>query len=139
MIATGMSGVQFIVANTDAQQLRTARRLKRSAWTETDTRLGASRPGVGRKAADEDRDKIEKALKGADMIFITAGMGGGTGTGAAPIVAEIAKAQNALVVGVVTKPFKVEGKRRAQRAEEGIVNLKAKVDTLITLPNELLR
>jgi cell division protein FtsZ len=140
MIATGMSGVQFIVANTDAQQLRDSLATEKIQLGQKLTRgLGAGAdPEVGRKAADEDRDKIEKALKGADMIFITAGMGGGTGTGAAPIVAEIAKAQNALVVGVVTKPFKVEGKRRAQRAEEGIVNLKAKVDTLITIPNELL-
>ncbi len=140
MIATGMEGVEFIVANTDAQQLRDCLALEKIQLGSKLTRgLGAgANPEIGREAANEDRDKITKALKGADMVFITSGMGGGTGTGAAPIVAEIAKEIGALVVGVVTKPFKVEGKRRMAQAEEGIKNLKSKVDTLITIPNDLL-
>ncbi len=140
MIATGMEGVEFIVANTDAQQLRDCLALEKIQLGSKLTRgLGAgANPEIGREAAEEDRDKITKALKGADMVFITSGMGGGTGTGAAPVVAEIAKELGALVVGVVTKPFKVEGKRRMAQAEEGIRNLKGKVDTLITIPNDLL-
>jgi len=140
MIATGMEGVEFIVANTDAQQLRDCLAQEKIQLGSKLTRgLGAgANPEIGREAANEDRDKISKALKGADMVFITSGMGGGTGTGAAPVVAEIAKELGALVVGVVTKPFKVEGKRRMSQAEEGIRNLKDKVDTLITIPNDLL-
>jgi len=140
MIATGMEGVEFIVANTDAQQLRDCLAQEKIQLGSKLTRgLGAgANPEIGREAANEDRDKISKALKGADMVFITSGMGGGTGTGAAPVVAEIAKELGALVVGVVTKPFKVEGKRRMAQAEEGIRNLKSKVDTLITIPNDLL-
>ena len=126
MIATGMEGVEFIVANTDAQQLRDCLAQEKIQLGSKLTRgLGAgANPEIGREAANEDRDKITKALKGADMVFITSGMGGGTGTGAAPVVAEIAKEMGALVVGVVTKPFKVEGKRRMAQAEEGIRNLK---------------
>ncbi len=140
MIATGMNGVEFIVVNTDAQHLRESlAEVKIQIGMKLTRGLGAGAdPDVGREAANEDRDKILKALKGADMVFVTAGMGGGTGTGAAPVVAEVAKEQNALVVGVVTKPFRVEGKRRTDRAEEGIRNLKEKVDTLITIPNDLL-
>jgi cell division protein FtsZ len=140
MIATGMEGVEFIVVNTDAQQLRDSLAQNKIQIGNKLTRgLGAGAdPEVGRDAANEDRDKINKALKGADMVFITAGMGGGTGTGAAPIVAEVAKEHNALVVGVVTKPFRVEGKKRMERALEGVANLKSKVDTLITIPNDLL-
>ncbi|HQO38866.1 MAG TPA: cell division protein FtsZ [Spirochaetota bacterium] len=140
MIATGMQGVEFIVANTDAQQLGDSLAQEKIQLGAKLTRgLGAgANPEVGREAANEDRDKITKALKGADMVFITSGMGGGTGTGAAPVVAEIAKEEGALVVGVVTKPFKVEGKRRQTQAEEGIRNLKEHVDTLITIPNDLL-
>ncbi|PKL17246.1 MAG: cell division protein FtsZ [Spirochaetae bacterium HGW-Spirochaetae-5] len=140
MIATGMEGVEFIVANTDAQQLRDCLAQEKIQLGSKLTRgLGAgANPEIGREAANEDRDKISKSLKGADMVFITSGMGGGTGTGAAPVVAEIAKELGALVVGVVTKPFKVEGKRRMSQAEEGIKNLKSKVDTLITIPNDLL-
>ena len=140
MIATGMEGVEFIVANTDAQQLRDSLATEKIQLGSKLTRgLGAgANPEVGREAANEDRDKLQKMLKGADMVFITSGMGGGTGTGAAPVVAEIAKEAGALVVGVVTKPFKVEGKRRMNQAEEGIKNLKEKVDTLITIPNDLL-
>jgi len=140
MIATGMDGVEFIVANTDAQQLRDSLASTKIQLGSKLTRgLGAgANPDIGREAANEDRDKIQKGLKGADLVFITSGMGGGTGTGAAPVVAEIAKENGALVVGVVTKPFKVEGKRRKLQAEAGIVNLKEKVDTLITIPNDLL-
>ena len=140
MIATGMEGVEFIVANTDAQQLKDSQApVKIQIGSKLTRGLGAGAdPEVGREAAQEDRDKIHKALKGADMIFITAGMGGGTGTGAAPVVAEVAKEVNSLVVGVVTKPFRVEGKRRNSLADEGIANLKTKVDTLITIPNDLL-
>ncbi len=140
MIATGMEGVEYIVANTDSQQLRDSLApVKIQIGNKLTRGLGAGAdPIVGRDAANEDKDKIQKALKGADMIFITAGMGGGTGTGAAPVIAEIAKEQSSLVVGVVTKPFKVEGKLRNARAEEGIHNMKQKVDTLITIPNDLL-
>lgn len=140
MIATGMEGVEFIVCNTDAQQLRESLApVKIQIGNKLTRGLGAGAdPDIGREAANEDRDKIQKALKGADMVFVTAGMGGGTGTGAAPIVAEVAKEQQALVLGVVTKPFRVEGRKRAERADEGIRNLKEKVDTLITIPNDLL-
>ncbi len=140
MISTGMEGIEFIVVNTDAQQLKQSLAPTKIQIGCKSTRgLGAGAdPSVGREAANEDRDRIHKALKGADMVFITAGMGGGTGTGAAPIVAEIAKEHGSLVVGVVTKPFRVEGRRRMSQAEEGIANLKEKVDTLITIPNDLL-
>ncbi|HPD78890.1 MAG TPA: cell division protein FtsZ, partial [Spirochaetota bacterium] len=118
MIATGMEAVEFIVANTDAQQLRNSlASVKIQLGAKLTKGLGAgANPEIGREAALEDRDNIEKALKGADMVFITSGMGGGTGTGAAPVVAEIAKDLGALVVGVVTKPFKVEGKKRMAQA-----------------------
>ncbi|MCP4129395.1 MAG: cell division protein FtsZ [bacterium] len=141
MIATGMEGVEFIVANTDAQQLRDSLApVKIQIGSKLTRGLGAgANPEIGREAANEDRDKIQKALKGADLVFITSGMGGGTGTGAAPVVAEVAKEESgALVVGVVTKPFRVEGKKRITRAEEGIASLKEKVDTLIQIPNDLL-
>jgi cell division protein FtsZ len=140
MVATGMVDVEFIVLNTDKQQLDNSQVNSQIQIGQKLTRgLGAGAdPTVGREAANEDRDKIQKMLKGADMVFITAGMGGGTGTGAAPIVAEIAKEMGALVVGVVTKPFKCEGKTRMTRADEGIRNLRERVDTLITIPNEML-
>ncbi len=140
MIATGMEGVEFIVVNTDAQQLRESlATIKIQIGTKLTKGLGAgANPEIGREAANEDKDRIQKALKGADLIFITAGMGGGTGTGAAPIVAEIAKEQKTLTIGVVTKPFSVEGKKRMNQALEGIAKLKEKVDTLITIPNDLL-
>jgi cell division protein FtsZ len=140
MISTGMEGVEFIVANTDAQQLNASLAPNQIQIGNKLTRgLGAGAdPEKGREAANEDRDKIHKLLKGADMVFVTAGMGGGTGTGAAPIVAEIAKEHGALVVAVVTKPFKVEGRKRMERADEGIRALKDKVDTIITIPNDLL-
>lgn len=140
MIATGMEGVEFIVANTDAQQLRESLApVKIQIGNKLTKGLGAGAdPKIGREAANEDRDRLQKALKGADMIFITAGMGGGTGTGAAPVVAEVAKDQGALVLGVVTKPFRAEGNRRMKQALEGITNMKEKVDTLITIPNDTL-
>jgi cell division protein FtsZ len=140
MVATGMNDVEFIVLNTDKQQLDNSQVNSQIQIGQKLTRgLGAGAdPTVGREAANEDRDKIQKMVKGADMVFITAGMGGGTGTGAAPIVAEIAKEMGSLVVGVVTKPFKCEGKTRMTRADEGIRNLREKVDTLITIPNEML-
>lgn len=140
MISTGMDGVEFIVLNTDAQQLRDSLApVKIQIGNKLTKGLGAGAdPEKGRDAANEDSDKIHKALKGADMVFVTAGMGGGTGTGGAPVVAEIAREHNSLVVGVVTKPFKVEGKRRMGIALDGIENLKKKVDTLITIPNDLL-
>lgn len=140
MIATGLEGVDYIVVNTDAQQLKASLAQNRIQIGAKLTRgLGAGAdPTIGKEAALEDQDKLEKALKGADMVFITAGMGGGTGTGAAPIVAEVAKECGALVVGVVTKPFRVEGRRRMHHAEEGIKNLKEKVDTIIVIPNDLL-
>lgn len=140
MISTGMEGVDFIVVNTDAQQLnQSLANNKIQIGSKLTKGLGAGAdPDVGRGSALEDKDKIQKMLKGADMIFVTAGMGGGTGTGAAPIVAEVAKETGALVVGVITKPFRVEGKKRIERADEGIRNLKEKVDTIITIPNDLL-
>lgn len=140
MISTGMEGVEFIVVNTDAQQLKASLApMKIQIGNKLTRGLGAGAdPEIGKDAANEDRDKIHKALKGADMVFITAGMGGGTGTGAAPIIADVAKEYNSLVVGVVTKPFKVEGKKRMDRAMDGITSLKEKVDTLITIPNDLL-
>ncbi|HPW52200.1 MAG TPA: cell division protein FtsZ, partial [Spirochaetota bacterium] len=140
MISTGMEGIDFIVVNTDAQQLNQSLAVNKIQIGSKLTKgLGAGAdPEVGRGSALEDKDKIQKLLKGADMVFVTAGMGGGTGTGAAPIVAEIAKETGALVVGVVTKPFRVEGKKRLERADEGMRNLKEKVDTVITIPNDLL-
>jgi cell division protein FtsZ len=140
MISTGLKGIEFIVANTDAQQLSVSLAEERIQLGSKLTRgLGAgANPEIGRGAANEDRDKIANSLKGADMVFIAAGMGGGTGTGAAPVVAEIAKELGALVVGVVTKPFKVEGKRRMSQAEDGIKNMISKVDTLLTVQNERL-
>lgn len=140
MIAYGLDGVDFIAANTDVQALQENRApLKVQIGTQTTRGLGAgANPEVGRSGALEDKDQIAEALEGADMVFVTAGMGGGTGTGAAPIIADIAKSLGALTVGVVTKPFIFEGKRRLRQAEEGIVELKAAVDTLITIPNQRL-
>lgn len=140
MIDAGLKGVEFIAVNTDAQAL-----LMSDADTKLDigrslTRgLGAGAdPEVGRQAAEEHREEISEALKGADMVFITAGEGGGTGTGAAPVVAEVAREQGALTIAVVTRPFNFEGKRRAVQADEGIKHLTGAVDTLITIPNDRL-
>ncbi len=140
MIDAGLKGVEFIAVNTDSQALLLSDAdVKIDIGRQLTRGLGAgSDPVVGRKAAEDHRDELEEALKGADMIFITAGKGGGTGTGAAPVVAEIAKSQGALTIGVVTRPFSFEGRRRALQAETGIQNLKDAVDTLITIPNDRL-
>ena len=140
MIAAGLNGVEFISVNTDAQALMHSQAPYRIQIGEKLTKgLGAgANPEIGESAAQESREEIVKALRGADMVFVTAGMGGGTGTGAAPIVAECAKEVGALTVGVVTKPFSFEGRRRQGQAELGTVKLKEKVDTLITIPNDRL-
>ena len=140
MISSGLKGVEFIAVNTDAQALLHAMAPKRMQIGEKLTRgLGAgARPEIGEKAAQESREEILENLQGADMVFITAGMGGGTGTGAAPIVAECAREVGALTVGVVTKPFTFEGRMRQKKAESGIENLKQHVDTIITIPNDRL-
>ncbi len=140
MIAAGLQNVEFIAVNCDAQALMLSNAEKRVQIGEKITKgLGAgANPEIGEKAAEESRDQILETLKGADMVFVTAGMGGGTGTGAAPIVAECSREVGALTVGVVTKPFVFEGKRRMNQAESGIETLKAKVDALITIPNERL-
>src|SRR6478609_8496461 len=140
MIEAGLGGVEFICMNTDVQVLDLALAPTRLQLGDALTKgLGAGgNPEVGRNAAEESRQDIKKLLEGADMVFITAGMGGGTGTGAAPVVAEIARDTGALTVGVVTKPFAFEGPRRLRLAEEGIATLKAKVDTSIVIPNDRL-
>ena len=140
MIEAGLRGVEFIAVNTDAQAL-----LMSDADTKLDigrdlTRgLGAGAdPSIGRKAAEDHEDDIREALEGADMVFVTAGEGGGTGTGAAPVVARVARDLGALTIGVVTRPFIFEGRRRAAQAEDGVTNLRAEVDTLIVIPNDRL-
>jgi cell division protein FtsZ len=140
MIAGGVKGVEFITLNTDAQALALSQAEIKLQIGEKLTRgLGAgANPEVGKKAAEESRELIENALRGADMVFVTAGMGGGTGTGAAPVVAEIAKELGALTVGVVTRPFSFEGRKRSMQGEAGIAALKEKVDTLIVIPNDRL-
>jgi len=140
MIQEGLGGVEFIAINTDAQALFLCDADQRIHIGSAATRgLGAgSNPEVGRKAVEENHEEVLRALEGADMVFITAGMGGGTGTGASPIVAELARKAGALTVAVVTKPFGFEGRRRMQLAEEGIAQLKSKVDTIITIPNDRL-
>lgn len=140
MIECGVSGVEFIAMNTDLQVLRTAAAEQTLQLGEDLTRgLGAGGdPGVGRSSAEESKQDIKKVLEGADMVFITAGMGGGTGTGGAPVIAEMAREMGALTVGVVTKPFSFEGPRRARAAEEGIEALRDKVDTIIIIPNDRL-
>ena len=138
MMKTNIDGVDFINANTDAQVLGTTLAETTLQLGEALTKgLGAgANPEIGRQAAMEDRDRIAEAIDGADMIFITAGMGGGTGTGAAPVVAELAREKGILTVAVVTRPFKFEGARRTKLADAGIEELKAQVDSLITIPNE---
>jgi cell division protein FtsZ len=140
MIDSGMEHIEFIVANTDLQALRMSRAAtKIQLGVKLTNGLGAgANPEIGRKAALEDSDKIIEALEGADMIFVTAGLGGGTGTGAAPIIASLACEMGALTVAVVTKPFAFEGKRRMQQAERGISELMESVDTTIVIPNEKL-
>ena len=141
MIESGVKGVDFIVANTDLQVLNNSK-------AETKIQIGANltdglgagaQPDVGREAAVESKKEIEEALKGADMVFITCGMGGGTGTGAAPVIAEIAQSLGALTVAIVTKPFSFEGRRRMDNALKGLEDLKQHVDTLIVIPNDRLR
>lgn len=141
MIESGVRGVDFIVANTDLQVLNNSK-------AETKIQIGmgltggrgaGAKPEIGREAAMESKEEIEEALKGADMVFVTAGMGGGTGTGAAPIIADIAQEQGALTVGIVTKPFSFEGKKRMDQALAGLEELKDHVDTLIVIPNDRLR
>jgi cell division protein FtsZ len=140
MIDAGVEGIEFIVANTDLQALRMSRApVKLQLGVKLTNGLGAgANPEVGRKAALEDSDKIIEALEGADMVFVTTGLGGGTGTGAAPIIASLASEMGALTVAVVTKPFSFEGKRRMTQAEKGIAELMESVDTTIVIPNEKL-
>ncbi len=140
MIDAGLKGVEFIGVNTDAQALLMSDAdVKLDIGRQLTRGLGAgSDPEVGREAAEEHRDEIEEVLKGADMVFIAAGEGGGTGTGGAPVVAEIARGLGALAIGVVTRPFAFEGRRRAVQAENGIQKLREKVDTLIVIPNDRL-
>jgi cell division protein FtsZ len=141
MIRAEMMGVEFIALNTDAQALLQSDAPHKIRIGDKITRgLGAGGdPSIGQRAAEEDTDKIASALEGSDMVFITAGLGGGTGSGAAPVVAEIAKAAGALTIGVVTKPFTFEGAKRKLTAEKSAEDLKGKVDTLITIPNDRLR
>ena len=141
MVDAGLKGVEFIAVNTDNQALlMTDADIKLNIGTELTKGLGAgANPDVGFAAAEESHDEIKESLKGADMVFVTAGEGGGTGTGGAPVVAEIAKDEiGALTVGVVTRPFEFEGARRAEQAEQGIRALREKVDTLIMIPNDRL-
>ena len=140
MVENGLKSVEFISVNTDRQQLNVSKANKKIQIGEKLTRgLGAgANPEVGKCSAEESKTEIAEALKGADMVFVTAGMGGGTGTGAAPIVAEVSKEMGILTVGVVTKPFPFEGKRRMMQAESGIEELRQNVDTLIIIPNEKL-
>ena len=141
MVKTGTKGVDFIAVNTDKQALGASSATFKIQIGEklTNGKGAGSDPEVGRKSAEENRTQISKALEDADMVFITAGMGGGTGTGAAPIVADIAKELGILTVGVVTKPFRFEGMRRMKQAEGGIAELRNKVDSLVIIPNERLK
>ena len=141
MVSSGVQGVEFIAINTDKQVLTFSKATHKIQIGEkiTGGRGAGARPEMGLKAAEESRDAIVDALNGANMVFITAGMGGGTGTGAAPAIAEIAKSNGILTVGIVTKPFAFEGKRRMQQAEAGIAELAQHVDSLIVIPNERLK
>ncbi|MGI6778737.1 MAG: cell division protein FtsZ [Acetivibrionales bacterium] len=140
MITSGLRGVEFIAINTDKQALFLSKANTKIQIGDKLTKgLGAgANPEIGEKAAEESKDEIGQAIKGADMVFVTAGMGGGTGTGATPVVAQIAKEMGILTVGVVTKPFMFEGRKRMQHAERGVENLKNTVDTLVTIPNDRL-
>ena len=140
MISSKLTAVQFIAANTDAQALAVSKApIKLQLGAKITKGLGAgANPEIGRKAALEDIDMIRDSLRGADMVFITAGLGGGTGTGGAPIIAEVAKEMGALTVAIITKPFLFEGKKRMKHAEEGVINLRMTADTLITIPNQRL-
>ncbi|HZP84863.1 MAG TPA: cell division protein FtsZ [Chthonomonadaceae bacterium] len=140
MIESGLGGVEFLAMNTDVQVLNISKAQRKLQLGENSTRgLGAGgNPEIGRAAAEESKSEIKKMMDGADMVFITAGMGGGTGTGAAPIIAELAREIGALTVAVITKPFNFEGPRRMRLAEEGVDNLRSKVDTVIIVPNDKL-
>lgn len=140
MLNSGLAGVDFIALNTDAQALENNKAPIRIQIGKSLTQgLGAgANPDIGRQAIDEDRDEVKRILTGADMIFVTAGLGGGTGTGAAPVVSEIAQELNALTVGIVTRPFNFEGIKRMERAEQGIIEMRKFVDTLIVIPNQRL-
>ncbi|MEG6574080.1 cell division protein FtsZ [Caldibacillus debilis] len=140
MIEHGLKGVEFIAVNTDAQALNLSKaEIKMQIGAKLTRGLGAgANPEIGRKAAEESKEQIEEAIKGADMVFVTAGMGGGTGTGAAPVIAQIARELGALTVGVVTRPFTFEGRKRAIQAASGINAMKEAVDTLIVIPNDRL-
>ncbi|WP_027623331.1 cell division protein FtsZ [Clostridium lundense] len=140
MITEGLKNVEFIAINTDKQALMLSQASQKIQIGDKLTKgLGAgANPEIGQKAAEESKEEISQAIKGADMVFITAGMGGGTGTGAAPVIAQIAKSMGILTVGVVTKPFPFEGRKRMLHAEMGVKNLKDSVDTLVTIPNERL-
>ena len=140
MIAAGVKGVEFIAVNTDRQALLRSKAMQKVQIGEkvTQCKGAGAKPEVGEKAAQESREQIAEIIRGADMVFITAGMGGGTGTGAAPIIAEVARDMGILTVGVVTKPFAFEGKRRMQQAEAGIAALRQHVDSLVVIPNERL-
>src|SRR3989339_78824 len=140
MIEQGVQGVEFITINTDAQALKRSKaRVQLQIGSALTKGLGAgAKPQIGQAAAEEDRERIAEIINGANMVFITAGMGGGTGTGAAPVVAQIAKEMGILTVGVVTKPFIFEGRKRMQHAERGAENLKNTVDTLVIIPNDRL-
>ena len=140
MVEAGIKGVEFIAVNTDRQALQLSKAGTKIQIGEKITRgLGAgANPDTGAQSAEESKAEITEALRGADMVFVTAGMGGGTGTGAAPVVAEAAKSMGILTIGVVTKPFTFEGKKRLSQAERGIESLKAKVDTLVVIPNDKL-
>ena len=141
MVEAGVQGVEFIAINTDKQVLMYSKATNKIQIGEkvTDGKGAGARPDVGQKAAEESMDAINDSLNGADMVFITAGMGGGTGTGAAPVIAQMAKDKGILTVGIVTKPFNFEGKRRMAQAEEGIAELQQHVDSLIIIPNERLK
>ena len=141
MVRTGTKGVDFVAVNTDKQVLNASSATYKIQIGEklTHGKGAGSNPEVGQKAAEESRNQLTKALEGTDMVFITAGMGGGTGTGAAPVVAEIARELGILTVGIVTKPFAFEGKRKMAQAEQGIASLMMHVDSLIVIPNERLK
>jgi len=140
MIDENLEGVEFISVNTDAQALKNSKsHLKIQIGKKLTRGLGAgARPEIGRQAIEESRDEVRRALEGADLVFITAGMGGGTGTGAAPVIAEMARELGALTIGIVTKPFLFEGRKRMQQAEQGLAELKRAADTMIVVPNERL-
>ncbi|MCK4950931.1 MAG: cell division protein FtsZ, partial [Gammaproteobacteria bacterium] len=140
MVKSGVDGVDFICINTDAQALKgTSAKTSLQIGCNITKGLGAgANPNIGREAAIEDRERIQEVIEGADMLFVTAGMGGGTGTGAAPVVAQIAKEMGILTVAVVTRPFAFEGKKRMATGDEGIAEINKYVDSLITIPNEKL-